>query len=415
MQDNSISKASTLAIGDELLIGQVINTNAAWIGDYMQQRGIQLVEHRCVADAQEAIVSAIESMRRSCDLIVITGGLGSTKDDITKEVLANMVQSPLYFDDTLYAALCARLEKLKIPLLDAHRKLCTMPSKAELWSNDVGAAPGMLFRYRDCFLLSLPGVPYEMKYILEGAGSEFLQKHAPDHDFFQETILTSGIGEVALQSKIQDIIEKFPDFAFAYLPSFAHVRLRISAYGQSDMKSRAEQLTKLLLDRLADYVYGMGQQHITETIGKLLLRQSKQMAVAESCTGGLISHQITKIPGSSTYFLGGITAYANEVKKSILQVHPLTLDRYGAVSRETVTEMLLGVLKLTGADVGIATSGIAGPTGGTESKPVGTIWIAYGSADDQRTKLLHLHHRRQINNEFTAHIALNLLRRFLLE
>ena len=409
-----IKKTAIISIGDELLIGQVVNSNAAWISQYLQRFGIRISEHRAVADNRISILQAIEDLVNLNQLIIITGGLGATEDDITKEVLATLVDSELYFDQSLYRDLIQRLHNNKLPVKAAHRKLCMMPVKCTLLHNDVGAAPGMVFNYKNSYLVSLPGVPYEMQYILNHAGRSFIQDHLPDRHYFQKTILTSGIGEVSLANSINDITDRYPEFAVAYLPSFGHVRLRISAYGDDQVPSKGNALCHRLIKKLGNAVYGTDKDHITQVIGQMLLKQSKTMAVAESCTGGLISHKITQQPGSSAYYVGSVTAYSNALKKRLLRVKAQTLEDFGAVSEQTVRQMLTGILSLTGADVGIATSGIAGPGGGTEQKPVGTVWIAYGSINDIHTKHLQLNKTRIINNEFTAHISLNLLRLYLL-
>jgi len=407
-------KAIVLGIGDELLIGQVINSNAAWISQHLLDYGITTVEHRAIADTAEAIRTALDDTLGQVDLIVCTGGLGPTKDDITKKTLADYFDMKMVFDKALYTRIKTLFASRSILLTEAHREQCYMPESAEILYNGLGTAPGMLFKEKRSAIISLPGVPFEMKYILEHSASSFLGQISSDTRPQYKTIMTSGLGETSIVAKIEDILEHFPDtLSASYLPSFGSVRVRLNDLSGSGDATELNSFTAQISERLGDLVYGYDDESLVSAMAHLLRAQNKTMAVAESCTGGMLGSMITDEVGISDVFAGGVIAYSYDLKKKLLQVESETLLTHGAVSEEVVKEMLSGLLEATGADVGISISGIAGPGGGTPDKPVGTIWIAYGSASDLRSKKIFINRSRTVNRKYATFVALNLLRLFL--
>lgn len=412
-----MNKAYILNIGDEILLGQIVNTNASWMSERLAELGLQVVEQRVIGDESEQILDAVQDAHRFADLLLITGGLGPTKDDITKKVLADFFDTELRFDEALYKHLEQYFRKLGRTPTEAHKEQCKMPEEAEQWENSMGTAPGMYFRKGNTHTLSMPGVPYEMKYIFNKHLVPFIQSKR-NQALIHETILTIGKGESKISEMIEDIEDALPShIKLAYLPNLARVRLRLTAIG-NDAQSLKEEVyywKDKLVNRLGRLVYGYNKQTLSAVLQSLAIEKGAYIATAESCTGGRIAQEITSEPGSSQYFLGSVIAYDNQVKKNILGVSQQTLEDNGAVSEETVKEMVLGACKLLKADIAVATSGIAGPEGGTSEKPVGTIWIAVGNADRMISKKLQLSKNRVLNIEYTSMIALNLMRRFLMD
>ena len=407
-------KAIILGIGDELLIGQVINSNAAWISSYLLNYGITTIEHRAIADTADAIRSSLEETRNLADLVICTGGLGPTKDDITKKTLAEYFAMDMVFDEQLYARIRELFERRNIELTNAHREQCFMPDGVQILYNALGTAPGMLFILEDVTVISLPGVPFEMKYILEHSAVDFLQEWSSDMRPIYKTIMTSGLGETSIVARIEDILDQFPPtLSASYLPSYGSVRVRLNDFSGSGDSSIIESYTEKIAKRLGDLVYGFDDTSLVSAVASLLRAKQMTMAVAESCTAGMLGSMITDEAGISDVFTGGVIAYSYELKKRLLQVDQATLMDYGAVSEEVVKEMLAGLLAATGAQVGISISGIAGPGGGTPDKPVGTIWIAYGSKNDLRSKKIFINRSRSVNRKYACIVALNLLRLFL--
>lgn len=410
-------KASIVTIGDEILIGQIIDTNSAWLGRQLNDIGIEVSEILSVSDRREAILTGLERAMTDTELILITGGLGPTKDDITKKVLAEFLDDKLEFNDSNFESMKRLFDHRGITMSPAHKEQCYLPSSAKLIENKMGTAPGMLFEKDGKTIVSMPGVPYEMKYIMEH-GVLPMYKDKSDVVILHETIRTVGRGESKISEEIEDIVDSFPaQMKIAYLPSLGQVRLRLTSIGNDHKKQQGDidQMTSKIQNRLGTLVFGSGTTTLEEVLGAVASEHGVMISVAESCTGGHVAHKITSVSGSSRYFAGGIVAYSYELKEKILNVSTKTLNTYGAVSEETVQEMLVGLLNLTETDVGASISGIAGPTGGTPDKPVGTIWIAYGSKEDIKTHKLLLGKDRIKNIEYTTTVVLNLLRKFILE
>ncbi len=407
-------KATLLTVGDELLIGQVIDSNAAWIAGQLYLLGIGVARKISVGDNLPDIIEAVERSFQDTDVILMTGGLGPTKDDVTKKALTQYFDCELVFSEETYERIRKIFEKRNIPLREAHRNQCFLPDKAELLFNRLGTAPGMWFESNGKILVSMPGVPYEMKYIMEHGVLPRL-KDRSGTILLQKTIRTIGVGESSLADLVEPHLMESP-VKIAYLPSIGQVRLRLSIEGQSadGLQELLEEKVSLLERELGSIIFGYDETTIEEAIGQMLRQRKLSLITAESCTGGYLAHLITSVPGSSDYFTGSIVAYSNSIKTSILQVSPKTLERWGAVSKQTVEEMVRGALRSSEADLAIAVSGIAGPGGGSDDKPVGTIWIAVGDIDNIITKEYLFTKDRIINIKYTGIYALDLLRKFLL-
>ncbi len=410
-----MNKAVILTIGDELLIGQTIDTNSAWMGEMLNGLGIEIVEKLAVSDSREGIVSGLDRALQKADVILITGGLGPTKDDITKKVMADYFGMGMRFDEPTYERILKLFARWGRSSTAAHKEQCFMPDGAKLLENKMGTAPGMLFEQNGKLLISMPGVPYEMKYIMENSVLPLL-KNANSQTIFHHTILTAGEGESRIADKIEVIINRLPShISIAYLPNLGSVKLRLTAVGEneSELEQEVYSFANEIEEILGDLVYGYGNDTLSSKIGSLALNKGLKIGTAESCTGGLVSSKIVETPGSSAYFQGSVTTYSNELKNRLLGVKMNTLETYGAVSEQTVKEMVIGANDHLGVDVSVAISGIAGPGGGSEEKPVGTIWIACGNASKIDTLKLSAGKNRQKNIEYASNYALNVLRKFL--
>ncbi len=411
-------KAAIITIGDELLNGQTIDTNSAWIAQRLNEIGVSLKTKYSVADEHDEIISAIHQVDDEVDIILTTGGLGPTKDDITKKAIADYLNVGMDFSQETYDRIVDLFGTRGIPIRQAHHDQCYMPSGSTLLTNARGTAPGMWMSNDKVIILSMPGVPYEMKSIMTEGGLAKIKSLVKDSYIKHYIIQTAGIGETSLAAMIEDIVEDFPpEVSIAYLPSLANVKLRVTAQGSGETRiiELYEHFGRLVHERVAQYTFGTGATTLPEALGQLCKDRKVTIATAESCTGGGIAHQIIAIPGSSSYFLGTIVSYANSVKNQVLQVKKETLKNHGAVSEETVREMISGLLRCVPADVGVAVSGIAGPGGGTAEKPVGTIWIAVGSKEKVETHKLQLVKDRQINISYTINFAMNKMRLFIEE
>lgn len=409
-------KASIVTIGDEILIGQIVDTNSAWIGKELNEIGIDVVEILSVNDSREGILSGLNRAYENSDLILLTGGLGPTKDDITKTVIAEFLGDELQFNEENYSLIRKMFERRNITITPAHKDQCYLPSSTKLIENKMGTAPGMLFTRGNKTLISMPGVPYEMKYIMEHGVIPMFEGHS-EEVIIHRTIRTVGQGESKISVDIEDIVSKMPSFMkIAYLPSLGQVRLRLTAVGKNrvELQNGINNIEANIVERISDLVFGYDDMLLEKALGELAIEKNAQISLAESCTGGHIAHKITSVSGSSAYFKGGVVAYSNEIKQNVLGVSKETIMSHGAVSEETVLSMLSGVLKLTDTNVGAAISGIAGPTGGSPEKPVGTIWIAYGSKEKKETLKLLLGKDRIKNIEYSTTVVLNLLRKFIL-
>lgn len=414
--------AHILSIGDELLIGQIVNTNTVWIAQQLNLRGIAVEGMTTLSDSPESIIEGLERALQRAQLVIITGGLGPTKDDLTKELLAQYFNMPLAFHEPSFANIERLLNAFNRQADERYRKQAFMPVGATILINSMGTASGMCFEApNDKLVFSLPGVPREMRCLMEEAILPLVQTRYTLPTILHKTLLTTGKGETDLSELLEDFELALPPFIkLAYLPDTmrGRVRLRLSAKGseREALEMALEQYSQKLSDILDPKLcYGQEEETMQEVLGKLLLAKNMRIGTAESCTGGLISHLLTTVPGSSAYMQGAVVSYSNQVKQDILGVPEDILETEGAVSEATVHAMLKGLFKSLPIDCGIAISGIAGPGGARPNKPVGTVWLAYGRAGDMRTKLLQLGGDRERITSLAAHYALNLLRLYLLE
>ncbi len=371
-------KAEIISIGDELLIGQVINTNASWMATQLNMIGIDVAQISVISDQKLAIKQSIDQAFQRADVILMTGGLGPTNDDITKFTLCEYYDSQLIFDEASYQRISKLFAQRGFDVTELNRQQAEIPDKCSMIPNMNGTASGMWFEKEGKILVSMPGVPFEMKSMMSNDVIPRLKKMCKEV-IIHKTIHIQGIGESFLADLIKDWENQLPSHVkLAYLPQPGLVRLRLSAQGEIEdqLKNQLDHEIKKLKKLIPDLIFGYDEDSLEEIIGRLLTAQHKTLATAESCTGGYLSHLVTSVSGSSAYYKGSVIAYSNDVKKEILGVGKETLEEFGAVSEQTVTEMAVGVRKLLHTDYAIAVSGIAGPDGGTDDKPVGTIWIA---------------------------------------
>ena len=404
--------AELISIGDELLIGQVVNTNASWLGQRFSDLGVSLTRVVTVGDDRETIRETVASARERADVVIVTGGLGPTHDDITKEAVASLFDAELVLDEDLFDALKARYEKAGRTMSPSNRTQAEVPVGFWALQNRWGSAPGLLHE-EGCLLVILPGVPREMKGLIDEYVVPRLQESGGLTPSVRKTLLTTGVAESRLHDSVGDISAWTSEGAeVAYLPSVHGVRVRLTA--PADRPQLLEGLEAHLRRKAGGHVYGEGKETIEAVVGQLLRQRGWTVAAAESATGGLVSSRLIDVPGASVYVRGGIVAYDNEIKMTQLGVSSKTLAAVGAVSQEVVEQMAKGVCQALGADCGIATSGIMGPGGGSDEKPVGTAWMAVCTPEKARSIKVVMHHDRLGNKARTATTALDLLRRTLL-
>lgn len=409
-------KISILTVGDEILIGQIVDTNSAWMGQQLNLAGARVVTIISVGDTMEAIHTGLREALDQGDVVLMTGGLGPTKDDITKKALAEYMGVDMVFHQPTFDRIQKMFEVWGRPMNEAHRLQCFMPANAQILPNKMGTAPGMWMEYEGKVIASMPGVPYEMQYLMEHEVLPKMKQQFPGKPIAHRTILTVGEGESHIAERLEDFEEGLPEgFKLAYLPSIAQVRLRITGSGadETTLHQILDEKAAIIKARFADIIYGYDTETLESAVGKMLRERGLKLATAESCTGGYMAHRITSVAGSSDYFVGSVIAYANEVKMQALGVKAETLDTHGAVSEQTVIEMAEGAVKVLPADIAIAISGIAGPGGGSDTKPVGLAWIAVSNGELTKTFSIRAGKDRDKNTQyFTVH-ALNQLRQFL--
>ena len=409
-------KAEIITIGDEILIGQIVDTNSAWMAEQLNLNGIEVYQITSVHDDHSHILRAIAEAESRADLVLITGGLGPTKDDITKLALCDYFNCGMRRDEATLEHVTSLLSTRQVTINQLNRDQALVPEAATVLHNAYGTAPGTWYEKNETIFVSMPGVPYEMMGIMDEEVLPRLRKNGKVKQIWHQTVLVYGIPESMLAEKLETWENTLPSpLKLAYLPNQLTIRLRLSAYGNnmSELKQLVDQRIRELETIIPDHIFGYNDDTLSSVTGQLLLKAGAMVATAESCTGGTIAHLYTQIPGSSAYFKGGVVAYSNEVKMALLGVKAETLQAHGAVSRQVALEMVQGVKKNLQTDYGIATTGIAGPDGGTAEKPVGTVWIAVSGKTQTLAECFCYQHNRQRNILRSAQTALNMLRRLI--
>jgi nicotinamide-nucleotide amidase len=409
--------AEIITIGDELLIGQVIDTNSAWMAEQLNVIGIRVHQITSISDDQQHILTTLKEASERAQLILITGGLGPTKDDITKQTLCKFFDTSLVFSETAYANVEKLFSARGVAVTELNRLQAMVPANCHVVANPNGTAPCMWFEKNGCIYISMPGVPFEMKAIME---QEIIPQllNKLNRVIIHRTILTEGVGESHLASLIEPWEDSLPSFVkLAYLPQPGMVRLRLTAYGtdRKVLQHAIDKAEKELYSYAGDFIFGFDNDTMESVVGQLLRSKGMTLSTAESCTGGNIAQLITSIAGSSDYFKGSLVAYSNEIKEQFLGVPHKVIAEHGAVSKQTVIAMAEGIRTRFATDYAISVSGIAGPGGGTAEKPVGTTWIAIATPTEtiSRKFLLGDHRGRNIRKASMA--ALNMLRGKLAE
>lgn len=411
--------ASIITIGDELLIGQVIDTNSAWIAQELNKAGIWMKRKIAVGDNREDIIKALDEESASSDIILITGGLGPTADDITKPVLCEYFGGKLITNEKTLVRVTHIFEKiLKKPVTEVNRKQAEVPDICTVVDNPVGTAPGMWFEKNNKVFVAMPGVPIEMKAIMTDGVLPALKQRFTLPVILHQTVLVAGVGESALAEHISAWENALPGYIrLAYLPNFGLVRLRMTATGNEKhlLEEELERQLSMLKPLIKEWLVIDDDLTMQQAVGRLLKSRKQTTCTAESCTGGYVAHLLTMDAGASSNFKGSIVSYDNQMKIDLLEVPEHVLKTVGAVSEETVTHMVRGALKQMKTDYAVATSGIMGPDGGSENKPVGMVWIGVGNKDRVVAQKFNFRFDRLRNIELTAMNALNMLRKFILE
>ncbi len=407
--------AELISIGDELLIGQVVNTNAAWMGIELNKAGIRVRQVTTVSDEPTHITSALDEALKHSAIILLTGGLGPTKDDLTKHTLSSYFNSKLVFNERAYADVERVFKMRGRDVTEVNRRQAELPEACTPVYNKAGTAPGMWFEKEGKVIVSMPGVPHEMKGMMTDFVIPGLLKKFKTPTIYHKTVLTQGIGESMLAELISDWEDKLPgNLKLAYLPSAGMVKLRLSAY-ESDGSGLVEKEIEKILPFIQEYVYGYDDDTIEKIAGRMLADKKQTLSVAESCTGGYLSHLITSVPGSSAYFQGSLIPYACEIKTALLDVSADTLSKHGAVSEETVLEMAVNCRRKFKTDYALSTSGIAGPGGATAEKQVGLVWIGVATPERAFARKFLLGDNRLRTIQVASDTALNMLRKELIK
>lgn len=409
-------RAELISIGDELLIGQTINTNASWMGSELAALGVKVNNVQTISDNVASITASIDLALSRSNVVLITGGLGPTKDDITKHTLASYFDSNMVMNEAVLQHVTNFFQKRNRPMLEVNTLQALVPEKCTVLFNEVGTAPGMLFEQEGKIVVSMPGVPYEMKYLFLNHVVPLIQSRFNLETLYQQTAMTQGIGESFLADTLQDWENEIRSLGMelAYLPSPGMVKLRVTARNK-ESSQRIPSFMQALAERLPKHVYSLEEKSIAAVVGELLRNSKQTLGTVESCTGGRLASTIVNVSGASDYFQGSFLTYSNALKVKLVHVNPDTLINFGAVSEETVIEMAEGGRRELGVDWCLSTSGIAGPTGGTIEKPVGTVWIGLAGKNVSKAWSFQFGDNRDRTMEMTCLTALNLLRCELLE
>lgn len=415
-------QAEVITIGDEILIGQIVDTNSAYIGTLLNLNGISIKQITSVSDDRQHIINALNEAQSRADIILITGGLGPTKDDITKKTLCEYFNTSMRFDEDVYQDVVAIFKSYNKEVTPINRLQAEVPETCITIRNYNGTAPGMWFDHQQKVIVSMPGVPYEMKAMMQHQIVPMLKEKFQLPAIVHKTVLTQGIGESYLSEMIADWEDSLAahNIKLAYLPSPGMVKLRLSTKGDSAEKlneivdKKIEELKPLIAEYIYGYeAFGVPTETLEQIVGKLLKQRKQTISTAESCTGGYISHLITKVPGSSHYYTGSVISYSYEIKQNELGVSADVLDKHGAVSQPVVEQMAKAIREKYKTDFSIAASGIAGPDGGTADKPVGTVWVAIATPEKIISEKFLFGNNRERNIQKTANAALNMLRKEL--
>lgn len=404
--------AEIITIGDEILIGQIVDTNSAWMAAELNKIGVKVKQITSISDEAQHIVKALEEAQSRAEIILITGGLGPTKDDITKLTLAKYFNMPLRLDEETLAHVKEFFDKLNRPMIEVNIKQAEVPDGCTVIKNKNGTAPCMWFEHHSKIIVSMPGVPFEMKYLMGDEIIPRIKERFKMPFIFHQSILTAGLGESFLAEQIADIENALPDYIkLAYLPKLGQVRLRLSATGidENQVLTDVAYYTKQIVERIEKYVVLTEDLPFEKAVLNLMNKHHLTLSLAESCTGGYVSHLFTQHPGSSSVFQGGAVTYSNDLKQFVLGVSGATLASFGAVSEQTATEMAQGAVKNFRTDYAVAITGIAGPDGGTPEKPVGMVWIAVASKTEVKAKMFKFASQRFQNIERSAMAALMML------
>lgn len=409
--------ADIINIGDELLIGQTVNTNAAWMGKELSQLGVSIVRSTTITDERLPIIAALKEALERSEIIIFTGGLGPTKDDITKETLADFFDMPLTLHEDVLARVKSYFESKGREMLETNIQQAYLPEGCMVLDNHLGTASGMWFDYQGKVIVSLPGVPYEMKALMSEEVLPRISAKYGAKGMYYQTLMTQGIGESFLAEKIKDWENRIykDGLSLAYLPSPGVVKLRLTSKRGREDAEKISAYFKELENDLPKYVYGKNGETVMEVVGKLLKEKEYTLGSVESCSGGGIAQSYVQYDGASDFFMGSLITYSNHLKMKLAHVKPLTLENHGAVSEQVVLEMVKGGREVLGVDCCIAVSGVAGPSGGSEEKPVGTVWIAVATPNESIAKQFRFGTDRKRNIEMTVLSASNLLRQVLLE
>ncbi len=405
-------KVELISIGDELLIGQTVNTNASWLGETLSKAGSEIIKTVVISDKKEEIISSLENISDATNCVIITGGLGPTKDDITKYTLAEYFGSKLKQDKYTLDKIESFFSQRNRPMLDSNYKQAELPVDCTILENDYGTAAGMWFEKNNKIYISLPGVPYEMQGIMTEQAIPKLKERFKLKSMYYKTALTQGIGESFLAEKISDWEDLVytQGFSLAYLPSSGIVKLRISSANGSDDAEKINNLFLALEKQIPKHFFGYDRDTLPHIIGKQLIEKKLSIGTVESCTAGMLASQISSIPGASAYYEGALLTYSYKIKTSLAKVPAELIQKEGAVSEPVAIQMAENGREILGADICISTTGIAGPGGGTETKPVGMVWIAIATKEGTTTKKMQFSKHRERNIKMTVLSALNLLR-----
>jgi len=412
----NIQLADVITIGDEILYGQIIDTNSAWLGTELTKIGLKVRQITSISDNPEHIIQTLNQVKKEVAVIIITGGLGPTKDDLTKQTLCRYFNTELVLHEPSLLHIAHLFKRYDREVTELNRQQAMLPATCTPIENTLGTAPGMWFEEEEVIYISLPGVPFEMKRIMTDTVLPQLKEKFQGQQIQHRVIQTIGLGESFLADKIAAWEDNLPDnLKLAYLPNLNGVRLRITGFsnGQDNLEEQLNTETNKLQELIPEFIFALGEIPIEAAMGNLLKEKGLTISTAESCTGGHLAHKLTSIAGSSEYFMGSILAYHNNVKINQLGITPNDLSQHGAVSEVVVSQMAANVRKQLNTDIGLATSGIAGPGGGTPDKPVGTIWIAYADAEKTVARQLSYNKDRLLNIEYTTYAILNLLRQQL--